>query len=264
MLTWEILNSLNLARILICSAVLLYSCVTDWHTRRAPNMLWYVLGGAGLAMGLLELWLRDFDYFLIFYLMVGVIFIYTFVYLLFRMGAFGGADAKSLIAIAIMFPLYPELYISGVHLPLFNNIHSPVFSLSVLGNAVVVTLVVPIKVFLRNLTTVPLRELASNPLGSFTGYKMKIEDIKGSHVRLMHRYEEVDGTVKRHMVFNGNEMDDKICEDLLRLKKEGKINDYVWVTPKLPFLIPITLGFLIAVFCGDILMQVISAIIGML
>ena len=45
---------------------------------------------------------------------------------------------------------------------------------------------------------------------------------------------------------------------LLKWKAEGKVGDKVWVTPKIPFLIPILLGFLVAIIYGDILTQVVS------
>ncbi|MCD1293688.1 peptidase [Methanocella sp. CWC-04] len=260
MFPWELINLLNIIRIIICTAILSYSCVTDWRSRRAPNQLWYVLGGAGIVLGFIEFWVRSFDYYFLIYLAIGVIFIYVLVYVIFRVGGFGGADAKSLIAIAILFPLYPEVLISGTILPLSTGVRSPIFSLAVLGNAVVLTLIVPITVFIRNLFTVSFPELKSNPLGAFTGYMMKIEDIKGKHVRLMHQYEENDGNVERRVKFSGSEADEKLFNKLMKWNKEGKIGDKVWITPKLPFLIPITLGFLTAAIWGDILMQLIGSI----
>jgi preflagellin peptidase FlaK len=74
----------------------------------------------------------------------------------------------------------------------------------------------------------------------------------------MHRYEEKDGNVKRIFRFNGSEVDDELYSSLMKWKREGKIGERVWITPKLPFLIPITLGFLTAVVYGDILMQIIA------
>jgi archaeal preflagellin peptidase FlaK len=44
----------------------------------------------------------------------------------------------------------------------------------------------------------------------------------------------------------------------LKWKAEGKVREKVWVTPKIPFLIPITLGFIVAVVWGDILTRIIS------
>ncbi len=78
----------------------------------------------------------------------------------------------------------------------------------------------------------------------------------------MHDYDETDNKVRRHWVFKGTEIDDYSVGELTKWRDAGKIGEKVWVTPKLPFLIPITLGFLAAVFYGDILMQVISTLMG--
>jgi GAF domain-containing protein len=75
-------------------------------------------------------------------------------------------------------------------------------------------------------------------------------------------YDEADGQVSRQWVFKGSEIDDEAVGELTQWQKDGKISDKVWVTPKLPFLIPITLGFLAGVFYGDILMLVISTLMG--
>jgi archaeal preflagellin peptidase FlaK len=260
MITWETASVLNLLRILICSVILIYSCVTDWRMRRAPNALWYVMGGAGALLDILELFLRSFDAYMVMSLVLGVVFMYVFVYVIFRIGGFGGADAKSLIAIAILFPYYPVIYLAGsALLPLSAGVRSPIFAFTVLGNAVVLTLVVPIYVLLRNLVTVPGKELKSNLIGSFTGYLMPLEGLRGKHVRLMHVYNENNGVVNKKLVFGGREAEPKVIDRLLRWKEKGLIPEKVWVTPKLPFLIPITIGFLAAVIYGDILMQVVSA-----
>lgn len=260
MYSWE--NSLNALRVLACVFILGYSCITDWKIRRAPNELWYVLGGIGLALDAYELWLLDFDLTFIIWLVVGILFIYGLVYVIFRVGGFGGADAKALIALAIMFPIYPLLNVQGIFLPVANDVTSPVFALSVLGNAVVLTIIVPLFVLGYNLVTVPLKEIISNPIGAVTGYKASIGKIKGNHLRLMHRYEEEDGVLVKRMAFRGSEPDDKMLKQLAKWNGDGKIGDKVWVTPKLPFLIPITLGFLAAIVYGDILMQVVSLFVG--
>jgi preflagellin peptidase FlaK len=174
---------------------------------------------------------------------------------------FGGADAKALIAIAIVFPYYPLLDIGGHLFPVLDSIRSPIFSLAVLGNAVLLPIAIVIAYAVRNLITVPLKEIVSNPIALFTGYLMKIDQIKGKHVRLMHRYYEIDGKIQKKILFGGKDADPETFKKLIAWQKEGKIGDKVWVTPKLPFLIPITMGFLIAVFYGDLLMLLMSFIL---
>ena len=257
---WD--STLDILRVLVATAILGYSCVTDWKVRRAPNALWYVMGGFGVIFGLYQLWLNDFNLSFLIWLGAGVLFIYMLVYLIFRVGGFGGADAKALIAIAIMFPLYPAIDLAGFNFPISDDIMSPVFALAVLGNAVVLNIIVPLCMLLYNLTSTPPSELLSNPVGAFTGYRARIGDLKGKHLRLMHHYGEEDGNVQKRWVFKGSEIDDSSVKELAKWRDAGKIGDKVWVTPKLPFLIPITLGFLVGVFYGDILMQVGSALMG--
>jgi preflagellin peptidase FlaK len=236
--------------------------VTDWKIRRAPNKLWYVMGGIALLFDLYAFWQNDFDLMFAVWLAAGVLFIYALVYIIFRVGGFGGADAKALIAIALMFPLYPVIEVAGMSFPIANNIMSPVFALSVLGNAVVLTVIVPLGMLAYNLLTAPPGEVIGNPIGAFTGYKAPVDRLKGKHLRLMHYYEETDGRVERRMTFRGPDLDDETLGELAKWRGEGKIGDKVWVTPKLPFLIPITLGFLAGIFYGDILMIIVSTLLG--
>jgi archaeal preflagellin peptidase FlaK len=257
---WD--NTLDILRVLVATLILGYSCVTDWKIRRAPNELWYLMGGIGAVLDLYAFWQNGFNVNFLVWLGAGILFIWALVFFIFKVGGFGGADAKSLIAIAIMFPLYPAITLAGIDFPLSSGIMSPVFALAVLGNAVALNLVVPLFMFLYNLVTTPAGELVSNPIGSFTGYKTRIGELKGKHLRLMHDYDETDNKVQKHWVFKGTEIDDYSLGELSKWRDAGKIGDKVWVTPKLPFLIPITLGFLAGVFYGDILMQVVAALMG--
>lgn len=264
MLAWDAMNWLNILRVAICMVILGYSCVTDWKTRRAPNRLWYVMGSIGLALGLFELYSLDFYSVFIFSWAFGFIFVFVLMYFLyylfsyFGMVGLGGADAKALIAIAAMFPYYPTMDLAGITLPVMDISRSVIFGFSVFGNALVLNLAVPVAIFVYNLLKVPAGELKSSPFRSFTGYKSTIEGLKGKHVRLMSRYSEEGGQVKAKRAFGGSELDDQTYDKLVKWKAQGKIGDMLWVTPKIPFLIPITLGFLFAVAGGDILTQAIS------
>jgi preflagellin peptidase FlaK len=255
---------LDIVRVAICLIILGYSCVTDWKIRRAPNRLWYIMGAIGLVLGLYQLYSLDFNRYFIFSWALGIVFIFALVYFLyyffqyFGMSGLGGADAKALIAIAIMFPYYPQIDLAGIWLPMTDTTRSIMFGFSVFGNALALNLVVPIAILLYNILTVPYGELAANPVTAFTGYKARVEGIKGKHVKLMHRYSENDGQFEKKRTFGGAEVDEDTYKNMLKWKGEGKVPEKVWVTPKIPFLIPITLGFIVAVTWGDILTQIIS------
>jgi preflagellin peptidase FlaK len=259
--------TINVLRVAVCMLILGYSCVTDWKTRRAPNRLWYFMGAIGLILGGLELYYTGFNRYLVFSWALSITFIFAIMYFLyyffqrFGMSGLGGADAKALIAIAILFPYYPEIYALNLSLPVTDISRSIIFGLAVFGNALALNLVLPVALLAYNLLNVPAGELMSGPLIAFTGYKSDVEGLKGKHVRLMHRYTEEGGRLEKSRSFGGSEVDDTTYQNLLRWKSEGRIGDKVWVTPKIPFLIPITMGFLTAIVYGDMLTQAIGLLL---
>lgn len=264
---WETVNAIDIARILICLAILGYSCVTDWKIRRASNKLWYLMGGLGLILGLYELMLFNFDTSFLMSWAIGFGFMFVLMYFLYYffqrigMAGIGGADAKSLIAIALMFPYYPQILVLSHVLPISDVSHSFIFSFSVFGNALVLNFVVPVAILVMNLLSVPFKELKADPLASFTGYQMKAENLKNKHVRLMHDYQVEGDKIVSKRLFGGSDIDEKTYAELTKWKSEGKIPEKVWVTPKIPFLIPITLGLIAAIVYGDILMQIVGLVI---
>jgi len=267
MLDWGTINSLNILRVAACILILGYSCVTDLKVRRAPNRLWYFMCAIGLVLGAFELYGSGLDRYLLFSWALGFFFMFVMMYSLyyffqyFGMAGLGGADAKALIAIALLFPYYPHVELFSQLLPLTDVSRSVIFGIAVFGNALALNLVVPLALLAHNLLRVPAGELLSSPMSAFTGYKASIEGLKGKHIRLMSHYTEEGGRLKIKRTFGGSELDDAAYQNLLKWKKEGKIGEKVWVTPKIPFLIPITLGFLMAIVYGDILTQIISLLL---
>jgi preflagellin peptidase FlaK len=47
----------------------------------------------------------------------------------------------------------------------------------------------------------------------------------------------------------------------MNASEKGLIKDDVWVTPGLPFMIPITLGFFVAAFYGDLITELTKYIL---
>lgn len=260
---------LDTVRIVACLAILGYSCLSDWRTRRAPNRLWYTLGGIGIILGACQLLMMGpsagsrregfilawaIGFLFIFALMYGLYYLFRH----FGLTGIGGADAKALMAIALMFPYYPEVHAGSLLLPLSDVSRTVFFGLAVFGNALALNLVVPLGFLAHNLLSVPPGEIASGPLLALTGYKVDAGSLQGRKVMLMHRYAEKGGALEIRRAFGGVEADDAVLKDLVRWKGEGLLPEKVWVTPKIPFLIPITLGFILAVAWGDILTAVIG------
>lgn len=131
-------------------------------------------------------------------------------------GLLGGGDGKILLGLAVMFPLSP----------VYNT---PFFSLGVFFNAVLIALPLPFFFFIRNLLKEGVKK--GEIIKMFLGYRVRADQVKN--------YEALMG--------------DRLLMDVrkTRLGERGSPGEMVWVTPAIPFLIPLTLGFLIAALYGD-------------
>lgn len=247
---------LDLLKILFCTPFLLYSCYTDIKTRRVKNKLWVVMLAGSAFFVLYDILTEGVSYLLGLLISAGLIFV--LVYILFQLGSFGGADAKALIVISIILPAYPAIQAFGHNFPL-NEPLIPLFAFGVLGNAVLLTVVVPLGLAVYNIFRMGLH--IDNPLYIFIGYKSGISDLANKHIKLIQSFEEEDGEIKFHFKRGGVEINEDVISELKALSEQGSIKDEVWVTPGLPFMIPITLGFFVAVFYGDMITELTKYLI---
>jgi len=247
---------LDILKILFCIPFLIYSCYSDIKTRRVSNNVWLVMLTGGAFFVLYNIWYNGLSYLQPLFISAG--FIFVFVYLLFQFGTFGGADAKLLIVLSIIIPSYPVIHAFGYVFPL-NEPLIDLFALGIFGNAVLMTIVVPIGLAFYNITRLGLS--IDNPLYIFIGYKSKISNLAGKHVKMIQNYEVIDGEVKFHFRRGGLEIDDRMIHELKSLADKGLIKDEIWVTPGLPFMIPITTGFFVAIVYGDLIFELTKYII---
>ena len=139
-----------------------WAAVRDVRTRRVPNWVWAVLGALGAALLLVDLvrWYPFADPATTLHLTqvgVSLFFVAPLGYLFWRLGGFGGADAKALMALAVLYPTYPEFFpprsLVEVGLPAVlpaQPTHVGVFSLTILTNTVVVGVLFPLAIAARN------------------------------------------------------------------------------------------------------------------
>lgn len=250
---------IGLLKVLYCTPFLIYSCYSDVKTRRVPNKLWVMMLGIGSIFVAYELLTLPSPRLLshILRLGVSVCFIFILVYILFQFGAFGGADAKALIVLAVLIPSYPAIY----SLPI-NPSPIDIFPFSVFGNAVLLAIVVPFGLFAYNITHLSWGEIRENPLFLFVGYKYRISGLKDRHVKLMQEHLRVGREVLVRFRRGGIEVDDNVIAGLNELEALGLISNKVWVTPGLPFMIPITAGFYVAVVYGDLIFLITRYLMG--
>ncbi len=154
---------------------------------------------------------------------------------------YGGADAKAVIVLAMLVPFYPtipNLTLMGSSGPLLNvmEIFFP-FTLIVLLNSSLLMVFLPIAFVTINL----INGDHSFP-EIFFGYRKKLEEIPDSFVWPMEYYE--DGELKTELMPRGSS-----DERIESLKESGK--EKFWVTPKLPFIVPMAAGFVISFVIGN-------------
>jgi preflagellin peptidase FlaK len=163
----------------------------DVRTRRLPNRLWYPL----FAVGLLTLTLDATAHVplttvddRLFFVRVGVsvLILVPLAYGLWWIGGFGGADAKALMTLAVLFPTYPVFYLSTGAYPLVATTLG-VFSMTILTNAVLVGLAYPLYLGVRN----ALR--GDRSILMFVGRRTDVTALTHEHGRL---FETTDGVTR--------------------------------------------------------------------
>jgi len=223
-------------RLITGTVLLAYASYTDIKTRRAANFLWVIMAVVGLILLIIQYLDGGFPniWYLVFVpIMIGLMYLFFQMRLL-----FGGADAKALMALAILVPLQPLI---GAF-PLWESFLPG--SWSIFANATILFLFIPFSLLVYNVTKRNLRFPHC-----LLGYVITVEHAKKTFVWPMEKIK--DG--KRKLVYMPKNFD--IDEELAEFEKLG-IKD-IWVTPKIPFMIPLLAGFLVTFILGDILLQLV-------
>lgn len=280
------MNDILVASVTIITTVMMvFAAISDWKTREASDTYWVVIIIAGAilfacmvadsdcgAVGYLMvvsiiLILVDLVCYrecsvivdIILYLVIAVtaivpvamlwgedivkaflpaVVIYTAMIMMYFTGIVrGGADAKATIAIAFAVPAYPvfgDLPIIATPIGGTMEFIVPAFSVLLIASflAVFITPAYAIINLLRGDTEMP---------NMLAGCRMPLDKVKVSHVWPMYDYE--DGVrVKRLAGFDDPDVID-------RLREHGE--DIVWVTPMIPFLVPIAAALTIILIIGN-------------
>ena len=232
---------LDIIRLVVGIVILSYASYTDIKTRRASNMLWVLMGSIGATLLVTQYFtigLENTTYLVFVPIMIALM------YVLFQMRLiFGGADAKALMALAILVPLHPTIN----SFPLWQSSLMPAPWI-IFSNSVVLFLVIPLTLLIYNLAKRNLRFPYC-----VLGYKMSVEKAKEKFVWPLEKIK--DG--KRKFVYTPKEFD--VEKELLEFEKNG-IKE-IWITPKVPFMIPLLAGFITSFIIGDILFSITNVFI---
>jgi len=233
---------LNLIRLITGAILLTYASYTDVKTRRAANKLWIIMAIIGAVLLLIQY--LDGGFPNIWYLVFIPIMI-ALMYLFFQMRLlFGGADAKALMALAILVPIQPTML--GEQLPLWKSFMPG--SWIIFANATILFLLIPLSLLVYNIG----KRNVKFP-HSLLGYVITVEKAKQKFVWPLEKIK--DG--KRRLMYMPKNFD--IDEELAEFEKQGITE--IWVTPKIPFMIPLLIGFLVSFFLGDLLLQLVRVLL---
>jgi len=154
----------------------------------------------------------------------------------------GGADAKAMVCLAVMFPWYP-LVLDGLPIikPMFDAIPDFfTFALAVLFVGALFSLALPLFLLAKNIRAG--KKISGR---SFVGFQLPIDEVNEHFVWLVEWME--DGVPQ----FSARKPRDsaRIDEDLAALRAFGRKE--VWVTYKIPFIVPLTVGIVFVLIVGN-------------
>jgi preflagellin peptidase FlaK len=272
------------ARIIVSLAFLAYASWSDFKTREVSNNVWVAFAPIAFLLTFAQMLLYppigDVLQSMVFY---GTSFAVTSVFslVLFYVGAFGGADAKALMCIALAFPeprsLEPLTNLVFAHtrilIPLSGYV-SPIFPITIFSNGVIIAASSVVYTLARNVVWKRRKDakffegyknvsLGRKALTLLCGYKVSVADLKKSFLFPLEDVQTTEsGQAERLLLlFPRDESREEIVERLSKAEGEGTLKDAVWATPGLPMLIFITLGLIVALTAGDIVWIIISRIL---
>jgi len=133
------------------------------------------------------------------------------------------------------------------------------FPISVFDNALIMSILLPVVILFYNLTKRDSpKEYHSGKLkkilAMMVGYRIKTDRLSDKFYPL----EEFKDGKRMIRLFIGD-LDFDVTKYKEALKERG-IKD-LWATPGLPFVVPLTIGYLVAVLYGDIMLKIVMAFI---
>jgi len=238
-------------------ATFLYACWQDLKTRTIYALTWYP---AAVACGVLVIWfwIENFSAPWGVYVLGTSVFIALLMVLFTYFGLFGVADGKAMILLSLAVPITP-----------FAGWIFPSLAISSLVNGAVFALIVPVVFLIRNLALknkAPFWLMCSGkpvPGDSITNYFGFVsEDITEENGVISRKFSRAHSSIRAlrtqsdMSIRNLREDPDTFAAKLELYAKAGN----VWISYGVPFMIPITVGYVFALF-GFSLVDIVLGIL---
>ncbi len=168
----------------------------------------------------------------------------------------GGGDAKALMTLAVLFPIYPLAdTFSLLETPAGMDLLFP-FALAVLINAAIITALLPIAFIIVSAIRGPL----AFPEALF-GYPVPPDDVDETRMWLL--YEAGEGSIeltRRLWPRRSKAANEARARALAIIRDRHEAT--VYVSPKIPFMVPMLIGLFLAIFLGNIITGLIWTLSG--
>ena len=233
-------------KFLIGLAFLIQASRMDLRSRIVPNRVWKLMLLSLLPFTVVEVLFFPHTLIELYLAFFQAIFVISLAYLFYRLGFYGGADAKALMVLAVTFPFYPSLSPFPILIRGFS------LAFSTLANAVIFAPLFALYFLIINLVKEGVGGFAESKLYYFIGKRVPADSIPEHHSLL--EYVDDHGNVVR--LRRGVEPDSRMLKRLERAKKDGTL-ERVWVTPQIPFIVFMTIGYVMALVLGDVLSYVV-------
>ena len=164
---------------------------------------------------------------------------------------YGGADAKALMIAGLLVPLFssPLWGPAGVLVPLTSVLP---FSVDLLMNAALFSVAVPIAIAVRNTVRGEFHGLRG-----FTGYLIPVDELPRRYVWVR---DPTFGDAREEEAEIETSDDDRRRRTEIARELSARGVREVWVTPQIPYLVPMFFGAVAALLAGNLIVDLIAVL----
>ena len=250
---------LESARILLSIIMLGYTSWVDIKTREIYDLVWIIFGGLGLALNIYEVVTGVYT---VIDVVVPVAFAAGISIVLGFIGLFGGADVLAFIALSLLNPFPPMI----VH-PLLGIV-SRIYPITMVSNSALAGVSMSLVILARNLAFALQGEnlFSGNNVSGFkkfvllfSGYRIDMDQVKGPPFQYPLEVPSEEGEDRKLVVMPNINDDGAAVSAFNELRNQGVTR--TWVSYTLPFLLFISVGYVLSIIFGDIALYVITQLI---
>lgn len=224
-------------RLVACAVMLIIASILDLKKREISDKIWISFGSFGLLLTAIEFNSNSIN---LLQYGIGIAIIAPITYGIYRTGLFGGADAKALVAIAVLLPFYDMPF----------KIHG-FTAFTILTNATILTFAHIIHNMVRNFIDLAKGRTIFEGFKE-SGARKALAFVMGFRSNAPKGYlfamESSEGG-RRRFNFHPAAYDEYVTDAR-----------NIWVTPALPFIVYMAVGFALMIIFGDLLALIFANI----